>query len=93
MILIDPKRVEMSQYERVPHLLTQPVVDPKKAANALQWACREMDRRYELLAEVKFRDITGYNAAYDKGTIQAPQAPLILTEVPKLTAAYRSFLL
>ena len=76
MILIDPKRVEMSQYERVPHLLTQPVVDPKKAANALQWACREMDRRYELLAEVKFRDITGYNAAYDKGTIQAPPSAI-----------------
>ena len=72
MILVDPKRVEMSQYERVPHLLTQPVVDPKKAANALQWACREMDRRYELLAEVRFRDIAGYNAAYDKGSIQAP---------------------
>ena len=41
MILIDPKMVEMSQYERVPHLLTQPVIDPKKAANALQWACRK----------------------------------------------------
>ena len=72
MILIDPKMVEMTQYEQVPHLLTQPVIDPKKAANALQWACREMDRRYELLSEVRFRDIGGYNAAYDKGTIEAP---------------------
>ncbi len=72
MILIDPKMVEMTQYEKVPHLLTQPVIDPKKAANALQWACREMDRRYELLSEVRFRDIGGYNAAYDKGTIEAP---------------------
>ncbi len=83
MILIDPKRVEMSQYERVPHLLTQPVVDPKKAANALQWACREMDRRYELLAEVKFRDIAGYNAAYDKGTIQAPPSAINPDGSPK----------
>ena len=83
MILIDPKRVEMSQYERVPHLLTQPVVDPKKAANALQWACREMDRRYELLAEVKFRDITEYNAAYDKGTIQAPPSAINPDGSPK----------
>ena len=83
MILIDPKRVEMSQYERVPHLLTQPVVDPKKAANALQWACREMDRRYELLAEVKFRDITGYNAAYDRGTIQAPPSAINPDGSPK----------
>lgn len=72
MILIDPKMVEMSQYERVPHLLTQPVIDPKKAANALQWACREMDRRYELLSEVGYRDIGGYNGAYDAGTIEAP---------------------
>lgn len=83
MILIDPKRVEMSQYERVPHLLTQPVVDPKKAANALQWACREMDRRYELLAEVKFRDIAGYNAAYDKGTIQPPPSAINPDGSPK----------
>ena len=83
MILIDPKRVEMSQYERVPHLLTQPVVDPKKAANALQWACREMDRRYELLAKVKFRDIAGYNAAYDKGSIQAPPSAINSDGSPK----------
>jgi len=83
MILVDPKRVEMSQYERVPHLLTQPVVDPKKAANALQWACREMDRRYELLAEVRFRDIAGYNAAYDKGSIQAPPSAINPDGTPK----------
>jgi DNA segregation ATPase FtsK/SpoIIIE, S-DNA-T family len=72
MILIDPKMVEMTQYERVPHLLTQVVVDPKKAANALQWACREMDRRYELLSEVGYRDITGYNAAFDAGDLHRP---------------------
>ena len=70
MILIDPKMVEMGQYERVPHLLTAVVIDPKKAANALSWACREMDRRYELLKKVGFRDITGYNAAFDRGELQ-----------------------
>ena len=83
MILIDPKMVEMNQYERVPHLLTQPVIDPKKAANALQWACREMDRRYELLSEVRFRDIGGYNAAYDKGTIEAPPSAVNPDGSPK----------
>ncbi|MDH3752374.1 MAG: DNA translocase FtsK [Acidimicrobiia bacterium] len=71
MILVDPKMVEMTQYERVPHLLTQPVTDPKKAANALAWACREMDRRYELLSSVGFRDIDGYNAAFDRGEVEA----------------------
>ena len=67
MILVDPKMVEMTQYERVPHLLTQPVTDPRKAANALAWACREMDRRYELLAGQGFRDIAGFNKAFDAG--------------------------
>ncbi len=51
-ILIDPKRVELGQYNDLPHLLTQVVVDPKKAANALSWAVTEMERRYDLLAEV-----------------------------------------
>lgn len=67
MILIDPKQVEMGQYARLPHLLTAPVTNPKKAANALSWAVKEMERRYDLLVEVGFRDITGYNAAYDRG--------------------------
>ena len=69
MILVDPKRVEMGQYDRMPHLLTQVVTNPKKAANALAWAVKEMERRYDLLAEVGFRDITGYNSAVDKGDL------------------------
>ena len=72
MILVDPKRVEMGQYDRVPHLLTAPVTDPRKAANALSWAVREMERRYDLLHETSFRDITGYNAAVDANTLEPP---------------------
>jgi DNA segregation ATPase FtsK/SpoIIIE, S-DNA-T family len=70
MILVDPKRVELGQYNGLPHLLTQVVVNPKRAANALSWAVHEMERRYDLLAEVGARDITGYNAAYDRGELQ-----------------------
>ena len=69
LILIDPKRVELGQYNRLPHLLTQVVTNPKKAANALAWTVKEMERRYDLLSEVGFRDIDGYNAAYDKGEL------------------------
>jgi DNA segregation ATPase FtsK/SpoIIIE, S-DNA-T family len=72
LILIDPKQVEMGQYSRLPHLLTEPVTNPKKAANALAWAVKEMERRYDLLVEVGFRDITGYNAAFDRGELAAP---------------------
>ncbi|HEX9260162.1 MAG TPA: DNA translocase FtsK, partial [Acidimicrobiales bacterium] len=70
LILVDPKQVEMGQYNRLPHLLTQPVTNPKKAANALAWAVKEMERRYDVLSEVGFRDITGYNAAYDRGELR-----------------------
>jgi len=71
LILIDPKQVEMGQYARLPHLLTQPVTNPKKAANALAWAVKEMEKRYDLLFEMGYRDITGFNAAYDRGEIKA----------------------
>ena len=74
MILIDPKRVELGQYNRLPHLLTQVVTNPKKAANALNWAVREMERRYDLLSEVGVRDIGGYNAAYDRGDLQGERS-------------------
>ncbi|MGA1541946.1 MAG: DNA translocase FtsK, partial [Ilumatobacteraceae bacterium] len=71
LILVDPKQVEMGQYARLPHLLTQPVNNPKKAANALAWAVREMEKRYDLLYEMGYRDITGYNAAFDRGELVA----------------------
>ncbi len=69
LILIDPKQVEMGQYAGLPHLLTQPVTVPKKAANALGWAVKEMERRYDVLVEAGFRDLSGYNAAYDRGEL------------------------
>jgi len=72
MILVDPKRVELGQYNGVPHLLSQVVVDPKKAANALGWAVKEMERRYDILAEYGMRDITGYNEAFDRGDLGGP---------------------
>ena len=82
LILIDPKRVEMGQYEGVPHLLTAPVTDPRKAANALNWAVKEMERRYDLLSSCGFRDITGYNAAHARGDLQAPLGVMDENEEP-----------
>jgi S-DNA-T family DNA segregation ATPase FtsK/SpoIIIE len=75
LILVDPKRVELGAYNDLPHLLTPVVTNPKKAANALDWAVREMDMRYESLAEVGARDITGYNAMVDRGELPTPEAP------------------
>lgn len=75
LILVDPKRVELGAYNGLPHLLTEVVTNPKKAANALEWAVREMDMRYDLLAEVGVRDITGYNAMYDRGDLPTADDP------------------
>jgi DNA segregation ATPase FtsK/SpoIIIE, S-DNA-T family len=72
LILVDPKRVELGQYDGLPHLLNPVVVDPKKAANALAWAVKEMERRYDLLAENGVRDITGYNQLVEEGRIATP---------------------
>ncbi|MEO6629589.1 MAG: DNA translocase FtsK, partial [Aquihabitans sp.] len=85
MILVDPKRVEMGQYNKLPHLLTEVVTVPKKAANALAWAVREMERRYDLLAECGFRDITGYNAAFDRGDLIDPAAELLGPDAESVT--------
>ncbi len=74
LILVDPKQVEMGQYNRLPHLLTQPVTNPKKAANALGWAVKEMERRYDLLSAKGYRDISGYNAAFDQGQLEPDPA-------------------
>jgi S-DNA-T family DNA segregation ATPase FtsK/SpoIIIE len=89
MILVDPKRVEMGQYNRLPHLLTEVVTVPKKAANALAWAVREMERRYDLLAECGFRDITGFNEAYDRGELNDPNAELLGADAESVTTYER----
>jgi S-DNA-T family DNA segregation ATPase FtsK/SpoIIIE len=60
-ILVDPKRVELTQYNGLPHLLTPVIVDPEKVVSALKWAISEMDRRYKLFAEVGVRNIESYN--------------------------------
>jgi len=70
LILVDPKRVELGQYNGVPHLLTRVITNPKKAADALQWAVSEMDRRYELLADAGVRDIISYREKFDAGGLE-----------------------
>lgn len=82
MILVDPKRVELGQYDGLPHLLTAVVTDPRKAANALAWAVKEMERRYDVLSEAGFRDITGYNAAVLDGALHSDEAELLGNDQP-----------
>ncbi len=66
MIMVDPKMLELSMYEGIPHLLLPVVTDPKKANLALRWAVEEMERRYELLAEAGVRDIASYNRKMER---------------------------
>lgn len=60
-LMIDPKRVELSIYEHLPHILAKPVVSPKKAIQALAWAVREMEHRYDIFARARVRNLAGYN--------------------------------
>ena len=66
LIMVDPKRIELSMYDGIPHLITPVVTDVKKATNALFWAVREMEHRYELLSEMKTRNIDQYNRKVQK---------------------------
>ena len=77
-LLIDPKRIELSGYEDIPHLLHPVVIDPKMANRALQWAVREMERRYMLLDEMRVKSFASYNKVAEK------KLPLIVIVVDEL---------
>ena len=72
LIMVDPKRIELSMYDGIPHLITPVVTDVKKATHALFWAVREMERRYELLSEYKARNLKQYNQKIAKLPPRAP---------------------
>ncbi len=85
LILIDPKVVELSIYNKIPHLFIPVVTDPKKAAGALHWACSEMDRRYNLFTEFSVRDMASYNeAAAQRGDENHPPLPRIVVVIDEL---------
>ena len=85
LLMIDPKVVELSVYNGIPHLLIPVVTDPKKAAGALAWAVQEMVSRYSKFAEKKVRDIKGYNQqAEERGEPKLPQIVIIIDELADL---------
>ena len=83
MILVDPKVVELSVYNGVPHLIMPVITDPKKAAGALNWAVIEMQRRYKLFEEGQVRDIKGFNEKY-KNNPEVEHLPLVLFVIDEL---------
>ena len=84
-VMVDPKVVELSVYNGIPHLLIPVVTDPKKAAGALAWAVQEMDNRYNVFAEKGVRDLKGYNALAEKeGIGTLPQIVIIIDELADL---------
>ena len=86
LLMVDPKVVELSVYNGIPHLLIPVVTDPKKAAGALAWAVQEMDNRYNLFAQKGVRDLKGYNALVEKeeGAGKLPQILIIIDELADL---------
>lgn len=79
LILVDPKRVELTGYNDIPHLLTPVIVEPSKVVSALKWATAEMDRRYKQLAEVGVKNIAGYNEL--AGFVAMPNIVIVIDEL------------
>ena len=86
MILVDPKRVELSAYEGIPHLATSVITENKKAINALRWAITEMDRRYDLLLGAGRRDISSYNKSNPEEPL--PYLLIVVDELADLMTSY-----
>ncbi len=86
LILVDPKMLELSMYDDIPHLLVPVVTNPHKAAKALNWAVYEMERRYQLMSDAKVRNLEGYNKAAEKqeGAERLPQIVIIIDELADL---------
>jgi S-DNA-T family DNA segregation ATPase FtsK/SpoIIIE len=82
LILVDPKRVELGLYNKIPHLLTPVIVEPEKCISALKWAVAEMDRRYKLLEEVGKRNIVDYNDAHKEESM--PYIVIVIDELADL---------
>jgi S-DNA-T family DNA segregation ATPase FtsK/SpoIIIE len=84
MILVDPKRVEMAQYKGIPHLLTEVIVEPEKAVNALKWTVQTMESRYHEFAQRGVRNIAGYNEALRPSEPRMPYIVIVIDELADL---------
>lgn len=84
LLMIDPKRVELSNYDGIPHLIAPVVTDPKQAAGVLRWAVKEMERRYKLLSSAKVRNIDAYNRAVAQGELEGERLPYIAVIIDEL---------
>lgn len=89
MILVDPKRVELTLYNDIPHLITPVITDNKKVLGALKWAVNEMDRRYDTLSKHGSRDISAYNTSIsEKGEPIMPYLIIVIDEMADLMSSY-----
>ena len=85
LIMIDPKRVELSTYNNIPHLITPVITEGKKSINAFRWAIQEMERRYEVLLEAGSRDISSYNGSHE---MPLPYLLIVVDELADLMSAH-----
>lgn len=86
-IMVDPKRVELTFYNKIPHILTPVITEPKKAVLALKWACKEMDRRYEILLKNGVKDISSYHEKHGEYN-SMPYLVIIVDELADLMSTY-----